>query len=348
MMEAQQGAPTAVLEDAPASSEQSSPAPPQPEPEPEPEPAASVEPAMPGSGHPYVRFVKEARLFGENPALYGANMFASTRRPQNALSGVASGAKTFFKCAGLGAAAAVSTPFVATYTAASTGLKEGLGVWGAGFGAAVGLATTAVAVPVVQIGRGIANTPDAIGGAMDDEKVWNEDAREWVERPPELLTLESLEDLQALLASESTSARTRQRGAVKETELYDLLSVEPDADAAAIKKAYRRTALKLHPDKNADDPSATEKFQAVGKAYQILSDERLRAAYDAGGAEATDENQLIDSTQLYELFFGSEQLEPAVGELLLLKCAGTVLEMSSGGDIEAVQEKLGGDELENG
>eukprot|EP01044_Picomonas_judraskeda_P026298 COSAG03_NODE_7931_length_854_cov_2.086093_1_plen_70_part_10 len=70
----------------------------------------------------------------------------------------------------------------------------------------------------------------------------------------------------------------------------------------------------------------------MGKAYQILSDERLRGSYDAGGSKATEDNTLIDSTQLYEIFFGSEALEPAVGELLLLKCAGTVLEMHQSGD----------------
>ena len=84
----------------------------------------------------------------------------------------------------------------------------------------------------------------------------------------------------------------------------------------------------------------------MGKAYQILSDERLRGAYDAGGSKATEDRSLIDSTQLYEIFFGSEALEPAVGELLLLKCAGTVLEMHQSGDLEEVQQKLGAEDLD--
>jgi hypothetical protein len=84
----------------------------------------------------------------------------------------------------------------------------------------------------------------------------------------------------------------------------------------------------------------------VGKAYQILSDERMRAAYDAGGAAATDEKNLIDSTQLYEVFFGSEKLEPAVGELLLLKCAGTVMEMQQSGSMDSIKEQLAGESLD--
>ena len=323
-----------------AANEPAAPEEPAPEPEAEAEPAA--EPELPPSGHPYVSMVKEVKKVGENPLSYGADMLASTRRPANVMSGVGSGAKTFFKCAGLGAATMVSTPFVATYTAASTGWKEGFGVLAAGGATAAGLAAVAVAVPTVQIGRGLANTPESIGSLVEG-KEWNVDAREWLPPVPQV-KLESIEDLEKLVASES--ARSRSRGPVKETEMYDLLGVAPDATAPEIKKAYRKTALRLHPDKNVDDPNATERFQDVGKAYQILSDDRLRAAYDAGGSEATEDNTLIDSTQLYEIFFGSEALEPAVGELLLLKCAGTVLEMHQSGDLEEVQKKLGAEELD--
>ena len=68
------------------------------------------------------------------------------------------------------------------------------------------------------------------------------------------------------MASESSRSR-RSRGPVKETELYDLLGIAPDATASEIKKAYRKTALRLHPDKNADDPSATERFQDVRSTH---------------------------------------------------------------------------------
>ena len=65
-------------------------------------------------------------------------------------------------------------------------------------------------------------------------------------------------------------------------DLYDLLGVARDADADAIKKAYRRLARQLHPDVN-PDPETQEKFKEVSMAYEVLSDPQKRAAYDRGG-----------------------------------------------------------------
>src|SRR3954453_10310120 len=65
-------------------------------------------------------------------------------------------------------------------------------------------------------------------------------------------------------------------------DLYALLGVSPDADADAIKKAYRRLARQLHPDVN-PDPQTQEKFKEVSRAYEILSDPAKRAVYDRGG-----------------------------------------------------------------
>lgn len=94
--------------------------------------------------------------------------------------------------------------------------------------------------------------------------------------------------------------------------------MKPDANQVDIKKAYRTAAIKQHPDKNLDDPLAKEKFQKLGEAYQILSNPQLRAAYDTKGKEGIDKNALLDSTQLYEMIFGSARFEGYVGELQLL------------------------------
>ncbi|ORY71680.1 DnaJ domain-containing protein [Pseudomassariella vexata] len=75
---------------------------------------------------------------------------------------------------------------------------------------------------------------------------------------------------------------------VKETKLYDQLGVKPDASQDEIKKGYRlvrKTALKWHPDKNKDNPDASEKFKECSQAYEILSDPEKRKVYDQFGLE---------------------------------------------------------------
>jgi molecular chaperone DnaJ len=66
-------------------------------------------------------------------------------------------------------------------------------------------------------------------------------------------------------------------------DYYEILGVAKNADDAEIKKAYRKLALKYHPDKNPDDTSAEEKFKEAAEAYEILSDSQKRAQYDRFG-----------------------------------------------------------------
>ncbi len=63
-------------------------------------------------------------------------------------------------------------------------------------------------------------------------------------------------------------------------DLYALLGIEKNADLAAIKKAYRKLALKHHPDRNGGSKESEETFREITAAYSILSDEKLRKAYD--------------------------------------------------------------------
>lgn len=71
-------------------------------------------------------------------------------------------------------------------------------------------------------------------------------------------------------------------------DYYEVLGVKKDVDAAELKKAYRRVAMKFHPDRNPDDPSAEEKFKEANEAYEVLSDDNKRAAYDRFGHAGVD------------------------------------------------------------
>eukprot|EP01043_Picozoa_sp_COSAG02_P001846 COSAG02_NODE_40_length_47766_cov_88.053119_11_plen_120_part_00 len=65
-------------------------------------------------------------------------------------------------------------------------------------------------------------------------------------------------------------------------DYYKTLGVDRDAEDDALKKAYRKLALKFHPDKNQGDPTAEAKFKDISEAYEVLSDSRKRQIYDAG------------------------------------------------------------------
>ena len=69
-------------------------------------------------------------------------------------------------------------------------------------------------------------------------------------------------------------------------DYYEMLGVGREASAGELKSAYRKAAMKYHPDRNPDDAEAEAKFKEVNEAYEVLKDDQKRAAYDRFGHAA--------------------------------------------------------------
>ncbi|QLL34009.1 hypothetical protein HG536_0F03340 [Torulaspora globosa] len=127
---------------------------------------------------------------------------------------------------------------------------------------------------------------------------------------------------------------------VVDNEYYELLGIKSTATAVEIKKAYRKKSIEEHPDKNPNDPKATERFQAISEAYQVLSDNELRANYDKFGKEkAIPKGGFEDAAEQFSVIFGGDAFEPYIGELTLLKNLQRQEELQAQEDAEKEKEK---------
>jgi len=99
---------------------------------------------------------------------------------------------------------------------------------------------------------------------------------------------------------------------VKETKFYDVLGVQPAADDNALKKAYRKLAMKYHPDKN---PEAGDKFKEISMAYEVLSNPEKRKLYDQAGEQGIKEGGSgggggMNPMDIFDMFFGGGGGDP--------------------------------------
>jgi curved DNA-binding protein CbpA len=117
---------------------------------------------------------------------------------------------------------------------------------------------------------------------------------------------------------------------VVDTSYYDALGVPPTATELEIKKAYRKLAVVTHPDKNPGDETAHERFQAIGEAYQVLSDAELRKRYDTHGKEgAVPDQGFEDPNEFFGMIFGGDAFYDLIGEISLLQDLTTRMEITT-------------------
>ncbi|SGY35312.1 BQ5605_C002g01751 [Microbotryum silenes-dioicae] len=103
---------------------------------------------------------------------------------------------------------------------------------------------------------------------------------------------------------------------------YERLGLPVTCTTEDVKKAYRRLAIKFHPDKNPDDPSAAERFKEIAIAYTTLSDPGLRHAYNEfgkgkGDGGGQDGEAMVDPEAIFSQLFGGERFQDIIGTISL-------------------------------
>lgn len=116
-------------------------------------------------------------------------------------------------------------------------------------------------------------------------------------------------------------------------DYYEILEITRDADSGAVKKAYRKQALRYHPDRNEGDKEAEEKFKLVNEAYQVLSDPQKRTTYDRYGKAGLDRQGFSH--------FSDMNYEDIMGDL------GSIFESVFGSGLEALVVVQAADKIEN-
>jgi curved DNA-binding protein CbpA len=254
----------------------------------------------------------------------------STRRPRDGWAGLSSGLKSVAKGTAAGVATLVAAPIAGAQQDGVRGLLAGLAT---GVASAVALPVTGLCVGAYQLGRGIANSGEAFTSAQAG-KLWDEDRREWhfysIDRELE----EIRADGERFGVAPGPGPRSSAERKVKDREYYDLLGVSTSATSMELKKAYYKKARDVHPDRNSSDKDAAKKFQLLSHAYQTLSDDQKRAAYDKNGkSDAASDAEMrlsdIDPYVFFAVMFGSDQVRQYIGELWIADRADSLMKDQS-------------------
>lgn len=184
------------------------------------------------------------------------------------------------------------------------------GVYGVLMGTAQGilfgsvLSFIGVVTGIYQFTRGCINTPFSINEYIKG-KSWNYGENQW-----EHYNHETENEI-----FKSIDVEYKSKSIPQDTKLYDLLELDYEASKSDIKKNYYKLAKKYHPDKNVGDEQAHSKFQELGEAYYILSNNDLREKYDNNSL--SDNESEIDSKKIFEVLFGSDLLQDFIGDLYI-------------------------------
>ena len=124
----------------------------------------------------------------------------------------------------------------------------------------------------------------------------------------------------------------------KKRDYYEVLGVTRSASQEEVKRAYRKLAVKFHPDKNPDDPQAEEKFKELGEAYDVLMDADKRAAYDRFGHAAFEQGGgfrggFHDPFDIFREVFGSGGIGGDIFETFFGEMSGRGEDRQRGADL---------------
>ncbi|ESL05541.1 hypothetical protein TRSC58_06806 [Trypanosoma rangeli SC58] len=250
-------------------------------------------------------------------------MFASGE-PKHALDGLSDAAHNVAVGVGVGLGALVGLPVANWRTGGAAGVAKGVAM---GIGTLLGMTTYGVVQGGVQVVKGVFHTKKAVVEAAKGKRYWDSQEGRWVEVHLDSALAElpvgdddlfavAREAFRKKYATTSSAAGDATAGAAPppSQDYYAILGVPRTATTEEVRRAFRRMALAMHPDKNPNKAEATLHFQKLLEANSVLSDEGCRAHYDKHGAVNALPNNMLLFTQLEEAL-GATFMEVFIGRL---------------------------------